>query len=192
MITLTGFEKGGNRSFEDYILSTIGVLQNLKFRHTIDDKIIRQFTIFPELNYDTEQEIMSIRVADKFQSYINKLSGDFTNFPIEEFINIKSKYAKTIYRRLKQYNFLGVAILDYPQLIQQLGIPQSYSTSKIDASILKPAIQELSSYSKKQNLFSQEKPFEELQYEKIKGSGRGRKIEKIKFTWKAVVGGGDL
>lgn len=189
LVLLTGFEKGGNRDFKEYILNTIGALQNLKLRNTIDDKIITQFIIFPKLAYNTETETMSVKVAKDFQPYLNNLSGDFTHFSIEEFVGIKGKYAKTLYRRLKQYNSVGVAIIDFDQLIRQMGIPESYTTSKIDASILKPALKELSGCQSKDGLLVSEKPFQDLICEKIRKSGRGRKIDKLKFTWKPITNG---
>lgn len=54
--------------------------------------------------------------------------------------------------------------MNFTQLIKQLGVPETYSNSKIGASILKPAIKELSASCHK-------KSFENLQYEKIKGNG---------------------
>lgn len=189
LIALTGFKKGGERSFEDYILTAIGTLQNLKLRNTVDNKIITQFTIFPKLQYDREKEMMSVKVAQDFEPYINNLGGDFTNFTLEEFVSVKGKYAKTLYRRLKQYNSLGVAILDFDELVKQMGIPESYSTSKIDSIILKPAMNELSEDPKEPSLFPSEKPFENLKYEKIKKKSRGGKIEKLKFTWKPITNG---
>lgn len=67
LVLLTGFEKGGNRDFKEYIFNTISALQNLKLRNTIDDKVITQFVIFPKLEYNTETETMSVKVAKDFQ-----------------------------------------------------------------------------------------------------------------------------
>ncbi|WP_234446200.1 replication initiation protein, partial [Campylobacter fetus] len=114
------------------------------------------------------------------------MRGEYVmSFELKEFIGLNSKYAKTLYRLLKQFRSSGKCIIyskKWDEFREIMDIPQSYQISDIDKRILKPSIKELSA---ERDLFNNKKPiFENLTYKKIKdpkGRGRGGKVIGIEF-----------
>lgn len=130
-------------------------------------------------------EKIEIEVNKHFDYLINSVLKNFTSFEFNEFLLISGKYAKTLYRLLKQYRFVGRLEFKWEQFKELLDIPKNYKMCDIDKFILKPAIKEL---TRERTLFDQRRaPFIGLNYIKIKGIGRGRggKIVGIKFLWRA-------
>ena len=110
-----------------------------------------------------------------FEYILNDLVANFTEFELAEFVNIKGKYAKILYYHLKQFRSTGKVTIwqnSWEKFRKDLDIPKDYQQYNINQRILKPAIKEL---MKERTLFDQERiPFQNLKYEKIKGTGRGR------------------
>ena len=122
-----------------------------------------------------------------FEYILNDLVANFTEFELAEFVNIKGKYAKILYYHLKQFRSTGKVTIwqnSWEKFRKDLDIPKDYQQCNINQRILKPAIKEL---MKERTLFDQERiPFQNLKYEKIKGTGRGRggNVIGIVFTFK--------
>lgn len=141
---------------------------------------------------ETLQDILEIHfmVNPRFAYLINELTKDFTEFELLEFIGISGKYAKTLYRLLKQFRNTGEVKIyrnNWQGFCEFMQIPASYKMADIDKRILKPAIKELTA---EPNLFTSEKQtiFKNLTYKKIKdknGRGRGGKVIGIEFYFTA-------
>ncbi len=149
-------------------------------------RTINLFTEFAIYVYASSKDLESIeiQVNPQFEYILNQLSANFTAFELEEFIALSGKYAKTLYRLLKQFRTTGKAYFEWEEFCRIMDIPQDYRQSEIDKRILKPAIKEL---SKERNLFDQVRvPFKNLAYEKEKTAGRGQggKVSGITFTFK--------
>ncbi|WP_163556291.1 replication initiation protein [Helicobacter suis] len=104
---------------------------------------------------------------------LNFLNANFTSFELLEFQNIRGKYAKTLYRLLKQWKSVGVPPkMEWGKFRELMGIPADVKLLEvIERAILKPAIQELKKIA----------PFESLCYEKLKTKGMGNRITHIQF-----------
>ncbi len=149
-------------------------------------KTINLFTEFAIYVYASSKDLESIeiQVNPRFEYILNQLTANFTAFELAEFIALSGKYAKTLYRLLKQFRTTGKAYFEWEEFCRIMDIPQDYRQSEIDKRILKPAIKEL---SKERNLFDQVRvPFKNLAYEKEKTAGRGQggKVSGITFTFK--------
>ncbi|CRF52658.1 hypothetical protein HAL07_11230 [Helicobacter ailurogastricus] len=84
-----------------------------------------------------------------------------------EFQNISGKYAKTLYRLLKQWKSTGVPPeMEWGEFRELMGIPPKTLFENIERLILKPALKELHKLPH----------FENLCYEKIKTKGMGNRI----------------
>ena len=105
-----------------------------------------------------------------FKYILNEITQNFTKFELEEFTNIRSSYAKTAYRLLKQYRKTGYAIFTMNQFRELLCIPKSYQTFNINQKIIKPIEKELYQC------------FQGLKIKKVKAKG-GRNITHIEFTF---------
>ena len=128
---------------------------------------------------------LKVRVNKDFVYLFNELKNNFTEYELEEFVDLEGKYTKRLYMLLKQYRNTGKCLVyknRWDDFCKLLNIPETYPNREIERVILKPAIKEL---SKERNLFSGDRVvFENLTYEKIK-SGRGGKVTGIIFTFKS-------
>ena len=124
-----------------------------------------------------------LKVNEDFRELIANLTKEFTQYELEEFIFLNSRYTKTIYRYLKQFRTTGIWRVSWDDFKEILGIPNSYEMRDINKRILEPSIKQL---QEPLNLFERSRtPFNNLKYTKIKGKGRGRggAIKEIEFTF---------
>lgn len=133
-------------------------------------------------NHEILEKII-IKVNPDFAYLINELAEHFTQFELEEFIFLKGRYTKTIYRYLKQFRTTGVWRVTWDDFKMLLDIPKSYEMRDIEKRVLKPSVAQL---QEPLNLFERARtPFKNLKYRKIKGKGRGRggAVTHIEFTF---------
>lgn len=99
---------------------------------------------------------------------IYDLKANFTTYELKEFLNIRGKYAKNLYRYLKQYRTTGWMQMDIKDFFYEMDIPKKYRQGNLDQRVINPAFKEL-------------KPiFKGLKSEKIKENGC---VTAIKFTF---------
>ncbi|MDN6167187.1 MAG: replication initiation protein, partial [Tetragenococcus koreensis] len=56
---------------------------------------------------DLSEMDLVVKVTDEFDYVINRLDSEFTTYELAEFTQIRSTYAKTLYRLLKQWRTTG-------------------------------------------------------------------------------------
>ncbi len=162
------------------IMQTFNKLQNLKIRYSTEDYNVQE-VIFPKVKATKNNQEITVKVSDGFAYIFSNLVSNFTRFELAEFVNLSSKYAKTLYRLLKQYRKTGYLEIKWDKFVEVMGIPSTYAMRDIDKDILKPITKEL---QREQNLFDQKRrPFKNLKFEKCKTKGKGNKITHIKFTF---------
>jgi len=122
-----------------------------------------------------------LQVNPPFLYIVNDLVKCFTTFELREFCLVQGKYAKDIYRLLKQYKSTGEAYFDWQGFIELLGIGDK-SIAYIENKVLKRAVLEL---SRNIELETPPRPaFRNLAYEKIREEHtRGRPVKGIRFTF---------
>ena len=127
-----------------------------------------------EVHWETDLSDMTayVRVSEDFEYILNKLSANFTSYELEEFTKIRSTYAKTAYRLLKQWRTVGKKEFSIDEFKTLMDMPKSYKTSEIDRAVIKPILKELSQY------------FVGLKVKKIKSNKRGNPVLGYEFTWK--------
>ncbi|EDP5265416.1 replication initiation protein [Campylobacter jejuni] len=157
-------------------------LCNFLISYQKDERTIYNFVCFEEASIIADE--VHITLQSRFYDMIINKKFGFTAFELAEFAELSGKYAKTLYRLLKQFRTTGKARFEWEEFCRIMKIPENYRQIDIDQRILKPAIKEL---SKERNLFDQIRvPFKNLAYEKEKTAGRGRggKVSGISFTFK--------
>ena len=102
------------------------------------NNITLSLILFPTYIIDENKKTLSIRINPDFAFLLNDLTSHFTLFELKEFVGLKSKYSKTLYRMLKQWRSVG----QY-EIKAMMDIPASYSNSRITARCITPAITEL-------------------------------------------------
>ena len=133
--------------------------------------------LFSYFRVDEKECIVEVEVSSKFEYVINKLEAQFTQYELAEFTNIRSTYAKTAYRLLKQWRTVGRKEFKIDEFKLLLDMPSSYKSSEIDRAVIAPILEQLSPY------------FKDLKVKKIKSKKRGNPVLGYEFTWeKEVVG----
>lgn len=122
-------------------------------------------------NKDYTDYTAEIQVTEKFEYILNQIEDNFTKFPIDEFVSLKSTYSKTLYRQLKQYRTTGWREFRMDEFRELLAIPKSYGTSDIDKRIIKICLAELKPF------------FSDLKIKKIHADKRGRPLIGLCFSW---------
>ncbi|MCQ2916543.1 replication initiation protein, partial [Helicobacter pylori] len=120
---------------------------------------------------------MDIQLNTGYQYLLNNLGmGQYTSFNLLEFQRVRGKYAKTLYRLLKQYKSTGILSVEWSQFRELLDIPKDYKMENIDQKVLTPAIKELHKIY----------PFEHLSYKKERRSHDKRKVTHIDFYFEQL------
>ncbi|MGN8504021.1 replication initiation protein, partial [Helicobacter pylori] len=123
-------------------------------------------------------EYLDVQLNDSYQYLLNNLGmgGQYTSFKLLEFQRVRGKYAKTLYRLLKQYKSTGILSVEWSQFRELLDIPKDYDMRSIDNFVLKIALKELHKIY----------PFEHLSYKKERRSHDKRKVTHIDFYFEQL------
>ena len=126
-----------------------------------------------------------LKVNDDFAYLINELTSDFTQYELDEFLYLRGKYTKILYRLLKEIRTTGYYIKKWQDFKDLMGIPESMRNNMIETRILKPCVEKLSE-TIKTHLFDARIPFENLSYKlKKDNSKRGKpQVTHIEFYFK--------
>lgn len=146
----------------------IRVFQSIK-----TDKSFIGFSLF---NYVIAGDgFIKFQINDIWYELLNKLNERFTAFELKEFVSIKGKHAKILYRLLKQYRTSGVRNdLSVEDVRNLFGLSDSFPQMNIKTKILSPAAKELSGI------------FKGLTITTIRGKrSEGATVIGYKFTWVA-------
>src|SRR5699024_632727 len=114
---------------------------------------------------------VDIKIYPKAIKLLNELES-WVRYALSEFRDLKSSYAKTMFRLLKQFRTTGYAYFSVSDFNELLDVPKSYKSSNINQSILKPIKEELTPL------------FRGLTVRKKYGKGRGKPVIGYSFTWK--------
>lgn len=144
----------------------------------VTDHTIEGMALFNRFKLDLDNRTLTVKVSEHYEYVINKLQAQFTQFELEEFGQLRSTYAKTMYRLLKQWRLVGRREFSSEEFRAYLGVPKSYDANLITRKAIKPIMAELPAY------------FDGLALETKHGRGRGHPIIGYVFTWQAEKPGG--
>ena len=167
---LSAYKPTSIKRFSDDLEAVYNKMLQLTYR-TEEAGIREKFVLFTGYRIDENNQTVDISVNPELAYIINELSSEFTKFELQEFTGIRSSYAKTMYRLLKQYRSTGFYIVKIEDFREILSIPNSYQMSDIDKQVLKPIKNELSEF------------FDCLKIKKIKAR-KGNRIAMIEFRFK--------
>ena len=156
--------------WEETITTAVKKIGQLTYFEQSERKF-RVMTLFEIFEVDLEKRTIEVKVSANFDYILNKLETQFTRYELEEFTSIRSTYAKTMYRLLKQWRTLGQKEFSVEDLKRILDTPKTYRSSEIDRLVLKPILSQLSPY------------FQNLKVKKIKSNKRGNPVLGYEFTW---------
>ncbi|SEJ09927.1 Initiator Replication protein [Alkalibacterium gilvum] len=167
---LSAYKPTSIKRFSDDLEAVYNKMLQLTYR-TEEAGIREKFVLFTGYRIDENNQTVDISVNPELAYIINELSSEFTKFELQEFTGIRSSYAKTMYRLLKQYRSTGFYKVKIEDFREILSIPNSYQMSDIDKQVLKPIKNELSEF------------FDSLKIKKIKAR-KGNRIAMIEFRFK--------
>ena len=169
-----------NKRFYDTMDSLANNISQLRYIEKTKNSI-EYMPLFTRFKVEWEEDLSDMQaqvsVSPLFEYILNKLSANFTQYELQEFTSIRSTYAKTAYRLLKQWRTVGRKEFKIDEFKLLLDMPTSYKSCHIDRLVLKPILEQLSPY------------FEDLKVKKIKSKKRGNPVLAYEFTWKKEVAG---
>lgn len=102
-----------------------------------------KMAIFPVFEQSEATALLRIAVNPEFTYLFNELNeGGWTSFELEEFLKLKSKYSKRLYRHLKIWKTVGKVTLSMEDIRDIIGLPTSYEPKTI-GSKMKSFVKEL-------------------------------------------------
>ena len=139
---------------------------------TDDGDTITQFPCWDLFQLQRSKQELRVRVNHLFKGLFNDLS-QWTRFQLAQFNNLKSAYAKNMFRLLKQYRTVGRLKLSKDEFFKQLDLPESYLkySYRVQQRVLAPIKEELAPI------------FRGLSVTTLRGDGKGRPVSGYLFTW---------
>lgn len=190
LFTLVVFNmRGTNRATLTYseVAEKLGLVKSHKdFKHLKDESIRNllglqykwidesgrrgaYYNVFKMVEWDDDTETVDIEVFESFQHIFENLQREFTVFSLAEFLHIKGKHTKTLYRLLKQWRTVGSTPTFPLEKIRFLfGLDSKYKIGDIDRRVINPAIDELKDYFPGLAVHKE--------FEKRKGKGRPKLV----------------
>ena len=109
---------------------------------------IIMFVLFPTFQINLDKQELTVAVNEKFKFILNELVKNFTRFDLAEFIQLNSRYSKTLYRLLKQYRTTGYYEMNLEDFKMKMDVPKAYTGKRIMDNIINPVMEELKKYFK--------------------------------------------
>jgi plasmid replication initiation protein len=174
---LSNYKATANVRFVEDLKATYEKILSLRFgRRSESGLSYDMFVMFTEfkINGDVENPYVDIRIYEKALPLLNNLD-EWVRYSLQQFNELESSYAKTMFRLLKQYRTKGFAYFSKEDLHELLDIPKSYRQSDINKNVIKPIQQELTAI------------FKGLTIKKKYGKGRGKPVIGYQFTFKPEI-----
>lgn len=169
---LSDYKPTATKRFANDLESVYDKMLQLTYR-TYENGVREKFVLFTGFKIDENKQYVEISINPELKHILNELSSEFVKYELIEFTNIRSSYAKTMYRMLKQYRSTGFFKVKIEGFRELLDIPKSYQMSDIDRRVLKPIKNELSTF------------FKPLDIKKIKAR-KGNRIAMLEFRFKEI------
>ena len=174
---LSNYKATANVRFVEDLKTTYEKILSLRFgRRSESGLSYDMFVMFTEfkINGDVENPYVDIRIYEKALPLLNNLD-EWVRYSLQQFNELQSSYAKTMFRLLKQYRTKGFAYFSKEDFHELLDIPKSYKQPDIDKRVIKPIRQELTAI------------FKGLTIKKKYGKGRGKPVIGYQFTFKPEI-----
>lgn len=159
---------GRSGRFVQDLENTYHKMLSLNLYHE-DEQTYEAWVLFTGFRISKVEKTVSISVNPKLKGVLNDIAN-WTRYSLQQFNDLKSAYAKTMFRLLKQYRTTGKLKLTMDKFRVLLDVPKSYTADMITRRVLKPIEEELSTI------------FNDFSVQKVK-KGRGGKIVAYVFTF---------
>ena len=146
------------------------------------DERIEQFVFFTSFVISKKNRTLTIKVNEDYMYILNDFNR-FTEFGLNNFIKLNSKYVKILYKELMQFKKTGKMFLKMEDFRKKLDIPITLNFAKIKERILLPSLQEFSLLFKKYRIIVTYNNGDEVEITENMADKRGdkRKVTNINF-----------
>lgn len=179
---LANYSIRANKDYEDVISKLVNNILSISYLEKKETKLngkpaysLKRMNLFNsfEAKWTTNLEDLEliVKVSEEFEYVLNRLDSEFLTYELSEFTQIRSTYAKTLYRLLKQWRSVGKKEYSIDQFKNLLDTPKYYAPSHINKNILLPARDELPKF------------FNGFKVKTIKSNKRGTPVIAYLFTW---------
>ena len=169
--TIVNFDKRNPKRWIETMVNTADKIAQLTYIERTTEKI-SVMTLFSRFDIYPNEKRIVVQISENFDYVVNRISVGFTTYELSEFTKIRSTYAKTMYRLLKQWRTVGKKRFNIDDYKRLMDMPDYYSPSEIDRNVLAPIKRELPEF------------FTNLKVKKIKANTRGTPVIAYEFTWK--------
>lgn len=167
--TIANYASPDKQRFVEDLQETYKNMLQMIYKVETKDEI-EYFVLFTGFRINTKEETVTISVNPRFEYILNNINSNFTSFELLHFTSIRSTYAKTLFRMIKQYHSTGVFAINIEDFRFIFDVPKSYQICHIDQKIIKPAIRDLAE-------------FYSVKYEKVK---EGKRVKTLVFYFEPV------
>lgn len=108
-----------------------------------EEREYTKFVLFPTFTVSEKEQSLTVQVHEKFAYLLNNLSSNYTSLELQESASLRSAYAKSIYKKLRQYRDTGLWKVTLEDFKVYLDIPNSYKIGDISLKIINTSIEEL-------------------------------------------------
>ena len=175
---LANYSVQHNKRFYDTMDNLANHISQLRYIERTSNSV-EYMPLFTRFKVEWEKDLSdmqaTVSVSPHFEYILNRLSANFTQYELQEFTSIRSTYAKTAYRLLKQWRTVGRKEFKKDEFKLLMDTPEYYQISDIDRLVIKPIKKQLSPY------------FVGLKVKKIKSNKRGNPVLGYEFTWQKEV-----
>lgn len=146
------YKRNGLKTFCNFIVNINQKLQLIGSKAVSGDRTVQKI-IFYYFDTDYQNDKLTVAVNPEFTLlFRNYTYGDCSEKFIKDFLALRSKYSKNLYRILNQYKKSGVWQVSVDELRNSLGIPSSCTLSNIFPKFITPSIKEIASVSNYKDL----------------------------------------
>lgn len=167
--TIANYTAHDKQRFVEDLQETYKNMLQMIYKVETQDEI-EYFVLFTGFRINTKEETVTISVNPRFEYILNNINSNFTSFELLHFTSIRSTYAKTLFRMIKQYHSTGVFAINIEDFKFIFDTPKSYQICHIDQKVIKPAIKDLSE-------------FYTIKYEKVK---EGKRVKTLVFYFEPI------
>lgn len=108
--------------------------------------VTEQKTLFKKFRTDSSNATVVVEVWEELAYILNDIASNFTRFELSEFVSLDSKYAKRLYKLLKQYRTQGTYYTTKKDFYRDLNVSDTYANNDFNKRVLRPAVRECQKY----------------------------------------------
>ena len=138
------------------------------------ESALKAFNLIEGIEIPENEDVVEISITNKFSKLLHDYSGNFTEFFLTNFVEIKGKYAKNLYHLLMQWDDKGYAKYELEEFKIYMGIPEGYRTKDIKEKVIEPAIE----------ILKEKRLFEEITFETNRAHRQGNQITGYEFNFR--------